>query len=97
MMLCGGLLMAAGFAVCSLTTMAWPVTAAMASSGLGFYLMHNTLQTRATQIRREPQTLSSFAAARRGVVSSTILVLIGLQGRMNFRAYADTSEGYCKC
>lgn len=50
MILCGGLLMAAGFAVCSVATVAWPVAAAMASSGLGFYLMHNTLQTRASQM-----------------------------------------------
>jgi MFS transporter, YNFM family, putative membrane transport protein len=50
MLLCGGLLMAAGFAVCSLAAVAWPVTAAMVSSGFGFYLMHNTLQTRASQM-----------------------------------------------
>jgi predicted MFS family arabinose efflux permease len=65
MMLCGGLLMATGFAVCSLATMAWPVTAAMASSGLGFYLMHNTLQTRASQIAPGERALgmSMFSCA----------------------------------
>src|SRR5262249_14470625 len=65
MMLCGGLLMAAGFAVCSLATMAWPVTAAMASSGLGFYLIHNTLQTRASQMAPGERALgmSMFSCA----------------------------------
>jgi len=57
--------MAAGFAVCSLATMAWPVTAAMASSGLGFYLMHNTLQTRASQMAPGERALgmSMFSCA----------------------------------
>jgi YNFM family putative membrane transporter len=65
MMLCGGLLMAAGFAVCSVATMAWPVAAAMASSGLGFYLMHNTLQTRASQMAPGERALgmSMFSSA----------------------------------
>jgi hypothetical protein len=65
MMLCGGLLMAAGFAVCSLATMAWPVAAAMATSGLGFYLMHNTLQTRASQMAPGERALgmSMFSCA----------------------------------
>jgi MFS transporter, YNFM family, putative membrane transport protein len=65
MMLCGGLLMAAGFAVCGLATMAWPITAAMATSGLGFYLMHNTLQTRASQMAPGERALgmSMFSCA----------------------------------
>jgi len=50
MLFVGGLLMASGFAACSLTRVGWPVALAMASSGLGFYLMHNTLQTRASQL-----------------------------------------------
>ena len=50
MMFFGGLLMCAGFSICSLATVAWSVSAAMASSGFGFYLMHNTLQTRASQM-----------------------------------------------
>jgi len=81
MMLCGGLLMAAGFAVCSLATVAWPVAAAMASSGLGFYLMHNTLQTRASQMAPGERALGMsmfssalFVSQAAGVTACAILI-----------------------
>ena len=61
----GGVGMALGLAACALTPASWPVAPALASAGFGFYLMHNTLQTRASQMAPHVRGLgmSLFSAA----------------------------------
>jgi MFS transporter, YNFM family, putative membrane transport protein len=81
MMLLGGLLMATGFAVCYLAFDGWSVAAAMVSSGLGFYLMHNTLQTKASQLAPGERALGMlmfssayFVAQAAGVAACAIVI-----------------------
>jgi predicted MFS family arabinose efflux permease len=46
----GGGLVSAGFLTLVLQPVWWPAPAAMVAVGLGFYMVHNTLQTNATQM-----------------------------------------------
>jgi MFS transporter, YNFM family, putative membrane transport protein len=46
----GGLILAAAYIVLALTTVWWLAPAATTAIGLGFYMLHNTLQTNATQM-----------------------------------------------
>ena len=50
MTLVGALLMALAFAIVGNTPVPWPAFPAILLFGLGYYLMHNTLQTLATQM-----------------------------------------------
>jgi YNFM family putative membrane transporter len=59
----GGVLLAAGFAVLALQPVRWSLPLVIATIGTGFYMLHNTLQVRATQMAPERRglALSSFA------------------------------------
>ena len=46
----GGVLMACGFVTLGSSVVAWPCVVALSVVGFGFYLMHNTLQTLATEM-----------------------------------------------
>jgi MFS transporter, YNFM family, putative membrane transport protein len=95
MMLSGGLLMALGFAACSLASIAWPVAAAMASSGLGFYLMHKTLQTRASQMAPSERGLgmsmfsSVYFVGQAAGVTTCALAIDAFGYRMMFGSIAS--------
>jgi MFS transporter, YNFM family, putative membrane transport protein len=60
----GGALMALGFLALPLAPAAWLAAPAIGLLGLGFYLLHNTLQTNATQMAPEARGLavSTFAS-----------------------------------
>ena len=59
----GGTLLAAGYAVLGLATSAWLAPPAIACIGLGYYMLHTTLQTNATQMAPEARGLAvSFFA-----------------------------------
>lgn len=49
----GTLLVAAGYVALALTDLAWTAAPLIAILGLGFYMLHNTLQTMATQMAPE--------------------------------------------
>jgi MFS transporter, YNFM family, putative membrane transport protein len=61
----GGLLLAGTFAALAMAPSPWVVPGIMAAMGLGFYMLHNTLQTHATQMAPEARGLgvSLFALA----------------------------------
>lgn len=65
LVLLGGVLLAAGFAMLALAPAMTVALPAMVVLGLGFYMLHNTLQTNATQMAPEARGLgvSLFAAA----------------------------------
>jgi predicted MFS family arabinose efflux permease len=54
----GSTLLAAGYVVLAVTPWPWPAPLAVAIIGLGFYMLHNTLQTEATQLAPEARGLS---------------------------------------
>jgi predicted MFS family arabinose efflux permease len=59
----GGLALAAGYAVLGLAPSAWLAPPAIALIGLGYYMLHTTLQTNATQMAPEARGLAvSFFA-----------------------------------
>jgi predicted MFS family arabinose efflux permease len=57
MMLCGGAIMAAAFINIGLSPPVWAFTVILAACGVGFYLMHGTLQTNATQMAPHARAL----------------------------------------
>jgi MFS transporter, YNFM family, putative membrane transport protein len=57
MMLIGGAIMAAAFILIGLSPPVWAFTLILAACGVGFYLMHGTLQTNATQIAPHARAL----------------------------------------
>lgn len=61
----GGAILAAGFAALAIAPTSWVSAAGIAACGLGFYMLHGTLQTRATQMAPEARGLavSAFAAS----------------------------------
>jgi predicted MFS family arabinose efflux permease len=61
----GGALMLAATLTVSLVHAAWPAAFASFAMGLGFYMLHNTLQTNATQMapERRGAAVSAFAFA----------------------------------
>jgi MFS transporter, YNFM family, putative membrane transport protein len=63
MMLTGGTIMAIAFVIIGLGPPVWVFTVILAACGVGFYLMHGTLQTNATQIAPHARALglSMFA------------------------------------
>jgi predicted MFS family arabinose efflux permease len=65
MVLAGGAFLAAAFAGTAAAPAPWATAPAIALSGLGFYLLHNTLQTAATQMMPEARglALSVFACS----------------------------------
>jgi predicted MFS family arabinose efflux permease len=65
MVVAGGALLAAAFAAAAAAPGAWAAAPAIAAMGLGYYLLHNTLQTAATQMAPETRglALAIFAAA----------------------------------
>lgn len=54
----GSALLTIGYVVLALTPWLWPAPPAVAIIGLGFYMLHNTLQTEATQLAPEARGLS---------------------------------------
>ena len=54
----GSVLVAAGFILLALTPWLWLAPISVAMIGLGFYMIHNTLQTEATQLAPEARGLS---------------------------------------
>lgn len=58
MVLAGGVLLATAFASTAAAPSAWGTAPAIAAAGLGFYLLHNTLQTAATQMLPEARGLA---------------------------------------
>jgi predicted MFS family arabinose efflux permease len=61
----GGVLMPAGLLAAALSPVWWTAPAACVATGLGFYMLHNTLQTNATQMAPQARGLavSLFAAS----------------------------------
>jgi predicted MFS family arabinose efflux permease len=61
----GGLLVAASFVTVALSTNWWWAIPASFVSGMGFYMLHNTLQINATQMapERRGAAVAAFAAA----------------------------------
>lgn len=61
----GGLLLAAGLMAIALSPWWWTAPLACAVTGLGFYMLHNTLQTNATQMAPQARgaAVSLFASA----------------------------------
>jgi predicted MFS family arabinose efflux permease len=57
MMLCGGTIIAAGFISIGLSPPVWAFTIILAACGVGFYLLHGTLQTYATQMAPHARAL----------------------------------------
>jgi predicted MFS family arabinose efflux permease len=57
MMLCGGAIMAMSFVNIGLGPPVWAFTIILGACGVGFYLMHGTLQTNATQIAPHARAL----------------------------------------
>lgn len=57
MMLCGGAIMAASFVNIGLGPPVWAFAVILGACGVGFYLMHGTLQTNATQIAPHARAL----------------------------------------
>jgi MFS transporter, YNFM family, putative membrane transport protein len=56
--LSGGLVLAAAFAAIGLAPRAFAAAPATIIAGLGFYMLHNTLQTNATQMAPEARSIS---------------------------------------
>jgi MFS transporter, YNFM family, putative membrane transport protein len=54
----GAVLMAAGYVALAVTPTPWLAPFAIAVLGLGFYMLHNTLQTNATQMAPEARGLA---------------------------------------
>jgi predicted MFS family arabinose efflux permease len=54
----GGALIALGFPLLAITPAPWAVAPVVAVIGLGFYMLHNTLQTHATQMAPEARGLA---------------------------------------
>ena len=54
----GIVLLAAGYVALGLTPWLWLAPPAVAVLGLGFYMVHNTMQTEATQLAPEARGLS---------------------------------------
>ncbi|WP_051340140.1 MFS transporter [Azospirillum halopraeferens] len=65
MVLAGGLLLAAGYGLFALVPVWWALIPGVAVCGAGFYLFHNTLQTRATQMAPQARgiAVTLFASA----------------------------------
>ena len=61
----GGALIAAGLLLVALSPVGWTAPLACAATGLGFYMLHNTLQTNATQMAPQARgaAVSLFASA----------------------------------
>jgi predicted MFS family arabinose efflux permease len=59
----GGVLIAAGFLLLAAASAPWLVAPAVGIIGLGFYMLHNTLQTHATQMAPEARGLAVGAFA----------------------------------
>ena len=62
---CGGLLVGLAYLVLALAPAWWIAPAAVVAIGLGFYMLHNTLQTNATQMapERRGTAVTQFAAS----------------------------------
>jgi predicted MFS family arabinose efflux permease len=58
LMAVGIVLLASGYAVLGLTPWLWLAPVSVAVAGLGIYMLHNTLQTEATQLAPEARGLS---------------------------------------
>jgi predicted MFS family arabinose efflux permease len=54
----GAVLLAAGYALLAFMPWPWLAAPAVATIGLGFYMLHNTLQTNATQMAPETRGLA---------------------------------------
>jgi len=61
----GGLMLAAAYVMLTLQPVYWIAPIAITMSGLGFYMLHNTLQTNATQMTPEARgtAVGLFSAA----------------------------------
>jgi YNFM family putative membrane transporter len=61
----GAVLLAAAYATLALAPQPWIAPAAITAAGLGFYMLHNTLQTNATQMTPEARgtALGAFSAS----------------------------------
>ncbi|NJO37700.1 MAG: MFS transporter, partial [Rhizobiales bacterium] len=76
----GSILLAFGYVVLGLTPWLWLAPPAVAIIGLGFYMLHNTLQTEATQLVPEARGLSVSLFAIMLFVGQAVGVV--LAGRM---------------
>lgn len=76
----GSILLAFGYVVLALTPWLWLAPPAVAVIGLGFYMLHNTLQTEATQLAPEARGLSVSLFAIMLFTGQAVGVALG--GRM---------------
>ena len=96
---CGGLLVAASYITVALTSNWWWAIPACFASGLGFYMLHNTLQINATQMapERRGAAVASFAAAyfigqSVGIaVSGFLIPAVGTSGVILIGAFGVTA------
>jgi MFS transporter, YNFM family, putative membrane transport protein len=75
----GGTLIALSFVVLALTPTIWLAPPAIALAGLGFYMLHNTLQTNATQMAPEARGAAVAMFASAFFIGQTIGVALAAQ------------------
>jgi predicted MFS family arabinose efflux permease len=75
--LSGGLVLAAAFAVIGLAPRAFAAAPATIIAGLGFYMLHNTLQTNATQMAPEARSISVALFASCFFLGQSVGVALG--------------------
>ena len=73
----GGLVLAAAFALIGFVPRALAAAPATIAAGLGFYMLHNTLQTNATQMAPEARSLSVALFANCFFLGQAIGVSLG--------------------
>jgi MFS transporter, YNFM family, putative membrane transport protein len=75
--LAGGFVIAAGYIVLSLAPVWWLAPVATMLIGLGFYMLHNTLQTNATQMRPEARGTAVAIFSSAIFIGQTVGVALG--------------------
>jgi MFS transporter, YNFM family, putative membrane transport protein len=75
----GGTLIAVSFVVLTVTPTIWLAPPAIALAGLGFYMLHNTLQTNATQMAPEARGAAVAMFASAFFIGQTVGVALAAQ------------------
>ena len=73
----GGFVIAAGYTTLAVTSVWWLAPAATIAIGLGFYMLHNTLQTNATQMTPQARGTAVAIFSSAIFIGQTIGVFIG--------------------
>ncbi len=73
----GGFVIAAGYVTLAATSVWWLVPAATIAIGLGFYMLHNTLQTNATQMTPQARATAVAIFSSAIFIGQTVGVFVG--------------------